>query len=62
LLITFAEGGSQSQSKPFPDETNKFQFDQVVSVRLGKRSRQLHCAHATEFHDLKGRSLALDFE
>lgn len=28
---------------------------EVVSVRLGKRSRQLHCAHATEFHDLKGR-------
>ena len=29
-------------------------------MRLGKRSRQLHCAHATEFHDLKGRFLALD--
>ena len=33
-----------------------FQWGQeVVSVRLGQRSRKLHCAHSTEFHDLKGR-------
>eukprot|EP00438_Fugacium_kawagutii_P005188 Skav234125 [mRNA] locus=scaffold753:120655:128308:- [translate_table: standard] len=28
---------------------------EVVSVRLGQRSRKLHCAHSSEFHDLKGR-------